>query len=826
MSYTRALGAILIAAMLAACSGGGGNASFTPAGTTPPVSQNQRLGHIRAVLYVPPKKKHHQSRSTIAYLRAQIAKHWHSHAARKPKYLSGATTELDFTINTIAGVAATPADKTAFDFTIYTSDSSQCSGDDVNGYVCTVTASAPVGADTYQVAAQQCSVAGTGPGTTCASLDGTLSLLSASYASVSVVYDQTVTAAFTLSPVIGSIDWAPVTYANESGPASLPSNLVLTSPNGTNIPTYDPSTASYSCAYAADSRRSHDAQRPHDAMVPRGNPNATPTPAANNACYEPVAQGVPVSYGVVLEARDPNGALIVGASNGGTVYQTPVYLDASGAAVSINWSCKDQITGGTSLTWETGNGPYSSNANAVAANQSFNSPVTNPAADPDGGHTTDANGNPVTAVGNNGTEMNWDGVDQPNLNSPDYCTASTSNGLTTALDWYAGLGEGGITVPPPLNSTISVFDVLTPQEGPQGGQVFNYAPGVLAPPPTSVLTGLPNIGNTDFSGFAGSEPAMAYDSAGDLWISYTLATLPQSQTTCGQGYIVEYGPGASGSAAPLRVIAPTNATDAITGIAVDNANGIVYVGGIGCSSNVPQYSVINAYPMNANGSTAPIRTIGPASFMNNLHQYSPTDLLSIVGLTVDGSGNVWVLNQNSGNQTLIPLLLEFAPNASGQDAPSNTYMSSEWYSSCPGLQEYDPTGLTVDSSGNLIVAGVYQMMVFPAGFTASTCPHIFDTAHLAQGAPNGFGAAGQGVSVDNQGYIYEAVTQSVYGGVGNSGVAVYSETTTDGPNGFAPPAAFFTVGTRSVDNPSAVAVLPGSSGNLRHPHGKQNQRRH
>src|ERR1700722_1194597 len=103
--------------MLAACSGGTGTSGFTPgnSGTTAP--QKQRIGHIKATLYGPPKKKHSSTRTTT-YIKAQIAKHWHPSGSRKPKYLSGATTELDFSLNTNNGVVATPADHAAFNFSI------------------------------------------------------------------------------------------------------------------------------------------------------------------------------------------------------------------------------------------------------------------------------------------------------------------------------------------------------------------------------------------------------------------------------------------------------------------------------------------------------------------------------------------------------------------------------------------------------------------------------------------------------------------------------------------------------------------------------------
>ena len=441
--FSKALFGLALAAssVLTAC--GGGPHGIVPSTTA---KTTHSTGTIKASVHIPAAKA--QNSRAVAYAKSQIASH--SNGKRKPDFLNGATTEMDFTLETNNGSPVSSSDQAAFDFTIYLQDSSECTPDGNGGYNCTVSYPAPVGTDTYNVSAYECSVSGSNSTNSCQSLGGTLTLLSGSYTSVNVNYNQTTVAAFTLSPVVASIDWAPVTYATEAGSGAMASKLWLTQPNGSNIPKYTPSTTTYTCTYNAGS-------------------------GTGNGCYEPVAKGYAIAYGEVLEVRDPTGALIIGASNNGTVYQTPVYLDKSGNAVTINWHCTDNA-GGSSLTWETGNGPYTSNASATAANNNFNSPVANPAADPDGGNTTDGNGNPVTAVGNNGAEMNWDGVDQPVLDKPDSCTASTTNGLTTStLDFYAGLGEGGLAPAPsptpsatPTPSNFSEYPIPTSTSQPYG----------------------------------------------------------------------------------------------------------------------------------------------------------------------------------------------------------------------------------------------------------------------------------------------------------------------------------------------------------------------
>lgn len=438
--------ALAALAFLVACSANAGHGTV-PGGSP---TGDRRTGRIEASLFIPPKQ--HQRLRTQQYLKAQQALRGHRSIA--PHYFSGATTEIDFALNTIDGVPATGADRTTYDFSIYTTDPSECSGNSTTGYNCHVTEPAPAGADTYVVQAQQCSALGSGPKASCGSLGGTLTLLSSSFVSIDVVAYQTVVAVFTLSPVVGSIDWAPVTYANTTGPTALSNSLWFVQPNGPGVPAFsaNPSPGAYTCAANA-----------------------------GTGCYEPVLQGTSIAYGVVLEVRDPSGAVIIAASHGGPIYQTPIYIDSSGKAISISWSCQDRVLGGTSLTWETGGGPYNNNLSAPKANQSFNSPVVNPSADPDGGHTTDANGNPVTAVGNNGSEMDWDGIDQPLSGSPDSCVATTSNGLTTALKWYAGLGA----TPTPPTPSPSPSPTSTPTATP-------VPPPVIANP--VVVTICPSLG--------------------------------------------------------------------------------------------------------------------------------------------------------------------------------------------------------------------------------------------------------------------------------------------------------------------------------------------
>ncbi len=778
-SYARILSAFFVITLLAACGGQNGTLpnARSDAGST---------GYLRATLFVPPPNK--QSAAEIGYLRSMQAKTRTS--ARKPQFLSGNTTELDFVLNSNNGSPASAADQSAFDFVIYTSNSSSCSGTPSTGYTCSVTAPAPVGNDTYKIYSRQCSVSGTGTNTSCASVNGTLTLLGMTFATVNVVYDQIVVAAFTLSPVVASIDWAPVTYAKENtANNTLPNSLWLTQPNGSNIPNYNPSPTpgSYSCAYNTGL-------------------------GAANGCYEPVAQGVSLAYGEVLEARDASGALIVGASSGGTVYQTPVYLDSSGNVVTISWSCKDNVIGGKSLTWETGGGPYSNNANAPHANPYFNSPVANPSADPDGGNTTDGNGNPVTAVGNNGIEMNWDGVDQPLLGSPDYCSASTSNGLSTSTaDFYVGLGEGGVTVNPTPAPTpdAAVYIGANDTSAQSNPELEEFNQGAFGQGAPSIISGLPtypaepNCPNAN----CGMVSGLTFDNNGNLWTHVYL----DDQGVQLPSYLVEYSGRPGVGALPLRTITIPAGSVNNQSLAIDDSGNVYMTGGT-------TIHAVQEFSINSGGSATLVNTIDGSN----------TQLIWPKKMVVDSAGDLWVLDGYQGPQ---PKVFEFAPGASGNVAPTHSYFGLQWYANCNiplaagGASSPPPNtafqsgsfgwGMVFDPNGNLFVGvttiddvgQASYVMELPKGFTSSTCPtHIF--------SPSTYSPLDTvGLAVDDNGFLYVGVNH-----VGNSrtpsgaGVSVYSTAATDGSNGLATPLGTYISPSGVVGFPTGGLAIYANSG--------------
>lgn len=716
--------ALILSTTLTAC--GGSSHNVLP--VTHAASGHQ-TGQVNVTVHVPARQK--QTANQIAYAKSQLAAHSNN---RKPQYFSGATTQMNFTLESNNGTPVSAADQAAFDFTIYLQDSSQCTPDGSGGYNCTVNEPAPVGTDTYNVTSYECSVSGSSSTSSCQSLGGTLTMLSAAYTSVNVQYNKSTVMAFTLSAVVASIDWAPVAYAKQSGYGSLPSTLWLTQPNGSNIPKYTPASSgpgSYSCTYNAGS-------------------------GTGNGCYEPVAQGTAIAYGETLEVRDPTGAIIIGAANNGTIYQTPVYLDTNGNAVTINWHCTDNA-GGSSLTFETGAGPYTSNAQATAANNAFNSPVTNPAADPDGGNTTDANGHPVTAVGNNGAEINWDGADQPVLDKPDFCTATTSNGLSTPLNFYAGLGEGGVTpLPaatfgPGLYIASSVLGTNTPPPNPNS-IVYHASQGSLTTSSANPYTTGPNAYFSIRT--TASAVSMAVNRYGGGGTAGTVlwGAFPKDGPSL-QKFVV----GQSGPVATISLAAGSNPTS----VAVDSA-GNVYELDTTCSC-------INVYASTASGSASPIRTISPAQLGARIF--------------IDQNDNLWTSDKNS-------YTYEYPSSASGSVSPTIT-VTAPCFATEPDASlvcgAYNTTkgrftGVTIMSAAN-----GYNSPVF-----------TYPISNL-----NAFGGFNQpSMATDSNGFIY--VPSGEYGStISPAMITIYEPYSA----GISAPYATITGSNDGADYATSVAVL-------------------
>ncbi len=135
-------------------------------------------------------------------------------------------------------------------------------------------------------------------------------------------------------------------------------------------------------------------------------------------------------------------------------------------------------------------------------------------------------------------------------------------------------------------------------------------------------------------------------------------------------------------------------------------------------------------------------------------QGSATNIVSPSGISVDSSGNIWVSMSTS--------LVEFAAGANGNVAPiaditgSNTLLNNV-------------KGITTDSSGHIIVAnsGSSTISVFAAGSNGNVAP-----LHSLGGGSSGL-ATPNGIAFDAAGYLY--VSNS-----GNGSITVYSPTDLSG----------------------------------------------
>ncbi|MBV8491459.1 MAG: hypothetical protein JO199_13110 [Candidatus Eremiobacteraeota bacterium] len=390
--YSRALGAILTAALLAACSGGAGGGVGSNSATLLPSSKHVGTGHIKARIHIPAlKTKKH------AHLRA----HW----------LPSSATEIDFQLTAVngdnygIGYCNVGQGYNCYNFAIYTggSNAGGCTSDGSGGYVCNVSEPAPAATDTYQITAGYCSGKINADGSCGA--PGGLNALSMSNTTLNVPLNGNVTGNFTLNPVVANLQWS------ASG-----------------------------------------------IQVGSGQPFATGQLAGN-----PVVQ---------IQALDAYGDVIIGATTDPSGnYNTALYLDGNGNVDNVYWNCSDP-----SVSFETGGGPYSPLQGYRPLSQEtiangfypygydlknrhskthrphddgpvgINSPEANPQNDYDGGNWgtgTDGNGNAVAAVGNNGTEINYDGTSPLDLSTQFQCNAADDEGNSAQLT--VSLGNGSIT---------------------------------------------------------------------------------------------------------------------------------------------------------------------------------------------------------------------------------------------------------------------------------------------------------------------------------------------------------------------------------------------
>ncbi|WP_348262781.1 hypothetical protein P8935_23695 [Telmatobacter sp. DSM 110680] len=274
-------------------------------------------------------------------------------------------------------------------------------------------------------------------------------------------------------------------------------------------------------------------------------------------------------------------------------------------------------------------------------------------------------------------------------------------------------------------------------------QLSRTASGAAAP--TAIIQGTPTA-----SGFGTSFSGLAIDPAGNLFVGYTSGT-PAANVTV---QILEYPPGANGTAKPATTIATglsqgplclevdhagnLYAGEWVTGIYMFSpANGGNFVqskmiGGAATTISVPVQMAVdsanNLYVANqdaigdapdsvlifnsaATGNVAPTNTIGG----------SKTLIDDIEGVALDGAGNIYVLSglrAGTPPQVASVSIVEFSAGSTGNVAPMRTITGSSTNLSPPG-----GWGLRVDSTGNIYVStNTSKILKFAPDATGNVAP--------------------------------------------------------------------------------------------------------
>jgi Beta-propeller repeat/NHL repeat len=203
-----------------------------------------------------------------------------------------------------------------------------------------------------------------------------------------------------------------------------------------------------------------------------------------------------------------------------------------------------------------------------------------------------------------------------------------------------------------------------------------------------------------------------------------------------------YSLGANGNAAPTTSLgSPVTGLDGPVGIAVD-ANQKTYVANSFLSIGNPSGSV-TIYPSGGYGvGGAPRATIIGAN----------TGLLSPSGIALDTNGNIYVSNA-SGGSTGKGSVTVYAPTSNGNATPSATIVAANSY-----LGIFDPTGVAVDTSGN-----IYALAFGTLGSSIGDCIDVFPPGSNGTVTPSSVIIGGQtqlaqpsGMTLDSHGNIYVA----------------------------------------------------------------------
>ncbi len=192
--------------------------------------------------------------------------------------------------------------------------------------------------------------------------------------------------------------------------------------------------------------------------------------------------------------------------------------------------------------------------------------------------------------------------------------------------------------------------------------------------------------------------AITVDSYGNLYVAN--AGSQNGDTDSITLYLGGFLSGGNGNIAPIYTLSGSNTGLAVPwGIAIDS-NLNIYVANDG--SSVGQSDSVTVYPVSTNGNVTPSAIISGAN----------TGLDSPGGITVDGSGDIYVTNDGSLTENPDNVTV-YSPGGNGNVSPSYTLA---------GLGIGYPLGIAVDASDNIYVANdnsnegsIDDITVYPSG---------------------------------------------------------------------------------------------------------------
>jgi hypothetical protein len=285
------------------------------------------------------------------------------------------------------------------------------------------------------------------------------------------------------------------------------------------------------------------------------------------------------------------------------------------------------------------------------------------------------------------------------------------------------------TTPPPPAAAKSIYVI-------QNSLTFPITPGSILQFSTAT-SGNVTPENTIIPPLAGDDlQGLATDAQGNLYVS----TRTQTEATT---ELLEYSPGANGTATPTRSI-PSNSTTmmwAPDGLAI-SPTGQIIVG--------EDNGGIATYSPTANGTVAPeYYILGEYEIGGGL---SPVNAAQDVA--VDASGKLYVFNWNQSQNYLAPIDI-FSADATGNVAPIGTIGGTG-----TGLEAGNIGGIATDSSGNFYISTTGPsggtIKVFTPTATGDVAP-----IRTISGTSTQLGALG-GIKIDAVGNIF-VISTDEYG---------------------------------------------------------------